>query len=307
MKKVLVTLTMIVSLTAMAQDIDIEKHKISVDKNVVAVLNKEKRIYNILSLDNRPIFSIERKLTAILDGSSVSWMFLTDLNTKKTNEIIDYGKLHGFSFENSIVASVCNDKYKFISKEGIDEKGVAEFINGTPTDIEKFFADSNLKTKNELNAENDAMVKARVSVKNGDIIQLQNIDGKETNVIIGSITKNSQATMSGFAPDLFYEVNSLFSEKDNNNRVQNRKRQVASWYKSKTGYENPNTQKNVENEIITWDKKYFKLRGGISGMEKVSSAGLEKGDLELYASENSLPGRIVAKLLANGYTFEAMK
>jgi hypothetical protein len=306
MKKVLFAFTMFVSLTAIAQDIDIEKHKISVDETVVAILDKEKRVYKILSLDNRPVFSIERKLTSLLDGTSVKWMVLTDLTNNKTNEIIDYGKLHGISFENSIVASVCNDKYKFISKAGLDEKGVTEFINGTPTDIEKIFADANLKTKNQLNVENEAMIKAKVSVKNGDIFQVQDVNGKETNVIIGSITKKSQTVMAGFAPDTFYEVNSLYSEKDNNNRDQNRARQVAVWYNTKTGYTNPNTNKNIQNEIITSDNKYFNLRGAISSMEIVSSAGLEKGDLELYTSGNSLPSRIVAKLLFNGYTFEAM-
>lgn len=293
MKKVLLAFSFFFSLTAIAQDIDIEKHKISVDGTEVAILDKEKKVYNILSLDNRPVFSIERRLTAVLDGSSVKWMVLTDLTTKKTNEIIDYGKLHGFSFENSIIASVCNDTYKFISKAGLDEKGVTEFINGTPTEIEKLIADSNLKTKQQLNVENDAMVKAKVSVKNGDIFQLQDVGGKETNVIIGSIIKKNQPPMAGFAPELSYEVNS-------------KTKQVAIWYKTKKGYTNPDTGRNIENEIVTSDKKYFNVRGGLSGMEKVSDAGLEKGELELYANENSLPSRIVAKLLYNGYTFEGM-
>jgi len=290
MKKVSLAFALLLSLTAIAQKIDIKKNKISIDGNPVAILNKEKKVYNILSLDNKPIFSIERKLTAILDGSSIKWMVLTDLNTNKTNEIIDYGKLHGFSFENSIIASVCNDTYKFISTAGIDEKGVSEFINGTPTDIEKIIAESNLKTKKQLDVENDAMVKAKISVKNGSIFQLQNVDGKETNVTIGYITKKNQPPMAGFAPELSYEVSSRVA-------------QIAVWYKTKNGYTNPNTGRNIENEIVTSDQKYFNVRGALSGMEKVSDAGLEKGEKEFYASEDSLPSRIVAKLLYNGYTF----
>lgn len=307
MKKVLLALMMLASLTSIAQKIKIKKNKISIDETEVAILEKEKLVYKIISLDNKPIFSIERKLTLLLDGSSVYWSLLTDLTTNKTNEVIDYGEDQGFSFQNAIVASVCNDKYKFISAAGIDEKAVTEFINGTPTNIEKFFADANLKTKNELIAENEAMTKAKVSVKNGNIIQIQEVNGQETNVVIGSISKKSIATMSGFAPDSSYEVNSLFSEKDNNNRDQNRVRQVANWFATKTGYKNPNTNKNVKNEIITPDNKYFKLRGPIASMEVVSSAGLEKNDLELYTSENSFPSRIVAKLISNGYTFEVLK
>ena len=67
------------------------------------------------------------------------------------------------------------------------------------------------------------------------------------------------------------------------------------------------TNKNIKNELITSDNKYFEVRGGLSGTEKVSSAGLEKDDLQLYGGENSLSSRIVAKLLYNGYKFEAMK
>ncbi|WP_433765028.1 hypothetical protein [Flavobacterium ginsenosidimutans] len=307
MKKALLGLAMLVSAIAIGQDIKIKKDKISIDGTEVAILDKEKLVYKILSLDNRPIFSIERKMTSLLDGSTVYWSVLTDLNTNKTNELVDYGTDQGLSFQKAIVASVCNEKYKFISAAGIDEKGVTEFINGTPTDIENVFAKANLKTKEQLMAENDAMVKAKISVKNDDIIQIQDVNGKQTNVVIGSVNKKNVVFIAGFPPSLVYEVNSLYTELDNNSRVQQRIRQVGSWYATKTGYTNPNTNKNIKNELITSDNKYFGLRGGLSGMEKVSSAGLEKDDLQLYGGENSLSSRIVAKLLYNGYKFEAMK
>ncbi len=306
MKTIIVALMIFASLTAEAQKIKIKKNKITIDEVEVGILDKEKLVYKVISLDNRPIFSIERKMTSLLDGRTVYWSVLTDLTTNKTNEVLDYGKEHGMSFQNSVVASVCNDKYKFISASGIDEKGVLEFINGTPTDIENVFAEANLKTKNELIAENDAMIKSRISVRNSAIYQLQEKDGKDKNVVIGSITYKSVTTMTGFPPTLSYEVNSLFSEKDNNNREQNKVRNVASWYATKTGYTNPNTDKDIKNEIITWDNKYLNLRGTLSGMERVSSAGLEKGDLQIYGGPDTIPSRIVAKLLFNGYTFEAM-
>lgn len=307
MKKALLGLAMLVSAIAIGQDIKIKKDKISIDGTEVAILDKEKLVYKILSLDNRPIFSIERKMTSLLDGSTVYWSVLTDLSTNKTNELVDYGTDQGLSFQKAIVASVCNEKYKFISVAGIDEKGVTEFINGTPTDIENVFAKANLKTKEQLIAENDVMVKAKISVKNDDIIQIQDVDGKQTNVVIGSVNKKNVVFIAGFPPSLVYEVNSLYTELDNNSRAQRRIRPVGSWYATKTGYTNPNTNKNIKNELITSDNKYFELRGGLSGMEKVSAAGLEKDDLQLYGGENSLSSRIVAKLLYNGYKFEAMK
>ncbi|NRT14542.1 hypothetical protein HNP99_000882 [Flavobacterium sp. 28A] len=307
MKKGLLVAMMFACLTTFAQKIKIKKDKISIDDVEVAILDKQKLVYKIVSLDNRPIFSIERKVSSLIDGSTVYWSVLTDLSTNKTNEVLDYGKDQGLSFQNAIVASVCNEKYKFISAAGIDEKGVLEFINGTPTDIDKVLGDANLKAKNELKAENDVMVKAKVSVKNSDIFQLQDVAGKEVNVVIGSINKKSIVFIAGFAPSLVYEVNSLYSELDNNSRKQNRSRLVGSWYDVKLGSENPTTNKRVKNEIITWDNKYFGLRGAVSGMEKISSAGLEKGDLEIYGGAETLPNRIVAKLLFHGYTFEAMK
>jgi hypothetical protein len=307
MKKGLLVAMMLACVATSAQKIKIKKDKISIDETEVAILDKEKLVYKILSLDNRPIFSIERKATALLDGSLVYWSLLTDLNTNKTNEIVDYGQDQGLSFQNAIVASVCNDKYRFISAAGIDEKAVTAFINGTPTDIEKVFAEANLKTKNELKADNDLMVKAKVSVKNSDIFQMQDVEGKQTNIVIGSINKKNVVFIAGFPPSLVYEVTSLYSELDNNSRKQNRSREIGSWYATKTGYKNPNTDKNVKNEIITSDNKYFRLRGSVSGLEKISSAGLENGDIETYGGESTLSNRIVAKLLSNGYKFEAMK
>lgn len=308
MKKIVVALmTLCVSLAANAQDIKIKKDKISIDGTEVAILDKEKLVYKFISLDNRPIFSVERKMTSLLDGATVYYSILTDLTTNKTNEILDYGKDQGFSFQKTIVASVCNEKYKFISAAGIDEKGVTEFINGTPSDIEKVFADANIKTKEQLKAENDAMTKAKISVKNGDILQLQNVNGKETNVVIGSVTKKSVVFISGFPASLVYEVNSLYTELDNNSREQRRARQVGSWYATKTGYKNPNTDKNIKDELITSDNKYFSLRGSLSGTERVNAAGLEKDELQYYGSDTLLANRIVAKLLFNGYTFEGMQ
>ncbi|MNR43144.1 hypothetical protein D3C85_1617400 [compost metagenome] len=76
---------------------------------------------------------------------------------------------------------------------------------------------------------------------------------------------------------------------------------VAAWYATKTGYRNPNTDKNIKDEIITPDNKYFNLRGTLTDHEKFN--------LDFYGNEDKdlLSKQIVAKLLYNGYKFEAMK
>ena len=304
MKNVLLGLAMIVSVTAIGQDIKIKKDKISIDGTEVAVLDKQKLVYNILTLDNKPVFSIERKATPLLDGSLVYWSLLTDLSNNKTNEVIDYGKDQGLSFQKAIVASVCNEKYKFISAAGLDEKGVLEFINGTPTNITKVFDDANQKTSDQLKAEYDAMTALKITVENGHILQKQEVykDGQPVMdyVVIGEVTKSNVTFMPNFPPSLVYTVNSLYSEKDNNSRIQNRVRTLGAWYATKTGYTNPNTNKNIKDEIITSDNKYYNLRGTLTDTEKIN--------LSFYGEDKDfLSKQIVAKLLFNGYKFDAMK
>ena len=303
MRKILLGLAMIVSVTAIGQEIKIKKDKISIDGVEVAILDKEKLVYKIISLDNRAIFSIERKATSLLDGSLVYWSLLTDLSNNKTNEVIDYGTDQGLSFQRAIVASVCNEKYKFLSTAGLDEKGVLEFINGTPTNITKVFDDANQKTIDQLKAENDAMLALKIKVENGSVFQKQEVykDGQpvEDYVVIGEVTK-SNMTFYVLGGGSCLCVNSLYSEIDNNNRSQNRVKLVGGWYATKTGYKNPNTDKNIKDEIITWDNKYYSLRGTLTDTEKINlSFGNE--------DKNLLARQIVAKLLFNGYKFEAMK
>ncbi|AXB55861.1 hypothetical protein [Flavobacterium fluviale] len=304
MKKLLLSFLLVTSLTTVAQEIKFKKDKISIDGTEVAILDKEKVTYKILTLDNRPVFSIERKSALMLDGSTLYWSVLTDLSNSKTNEVVDYGKDQGLSFQKTIVASVCNDKYKFISAAGIDEKGVLEFINGTPTDIQKVIADANQKTIDQLKVEQDAMAALNIMVSNGIIYQKQEVL-KENGMVkdyvkIGDVVKKNITFMANWPPSLVYMVNSIYTVVDNNNREQTRTREVGGWYATKTGYANPNTGKNIKDEVITADNKYFPLKGTLTDTEKINLS-FQKGDKDL------LEKQLVAKLLFNGYKFEAMK
>ena len=65
-------------------------------------------------------------------------------------------------------------------------------------------------------------------------------------------------------------------------------------------YFNPNTGKIIKDEVITADNKYFPLKGTLTDTEKINLS-FQKGDKDL------LEKQLVAKLLFNGYKFEAMK
>lgn len=308
MKKVLACFTMLcLFITANSQEIKIKKDKIIIDGTEVAILEKQKLIYKILSLDSRPIFSIERKATTLLDGSLVYWSLLTDLSNNKTNEVIDYGDDQGFSFQRAIVASVCNEKYKFISSAGLDEKGVLEFINEKPTNITKFFEDADLKTIENLKKEQEILIQNKIKVnKNGDITQAQEVSKNHKiiieDIIIGKISKQNIANASGFAPNLTYTITSIYKKDEGSIKVTSWSRIVATWYAAKTGYKNPVTNKNIKEQIITEDNKSFNLS------QKLPDSVIK----ELNISEKSGDGdilskQILAKLLSNGYEFEAMK
>jgi len=306
MKKLLLSFMVAVSLTSVAQEIKIKKDKISIDGTEVAILDKEKLSYKILSLDNRPIFAIERKANTLLDGSLIYWSLLTDLSNSKTNGILDYGKDQGLSFQKAIVASVCNEKYEFISATGIDEKGVLEYINNAPNTIQKDFDDADLKTIENLKKEQDILIQNKIKVsKDGQITQTRLVDKYPTSniedVLIGKISKQSVAYMPGFAPNLTYTVNSVYKKDEGSIKVTSWSRLVGTWYAAKTGYENPVTGKNIKEQLITEDKKSFNIS------QKLPDSVITQLNISEKSGDGDvLSKQIVAKLLSNGYEFEAM-
>lgn len=311
MKKVLFVLSLMVSYCSFGQEIKIKKGKISLDGTEVALLDKKKLVYSISSLDNVPKFSVEIKNDQLLDGSTVYWCVLTDLNTGKTNEIMEEGTYDGLSFEKSIVSSVTQGKYKFITSNGIDEKLVADYINGPQANVAKTFEELNLKVITDLKKEKESLDKAGIRVnKNGTIVQDQDATDKNGNpikveVVIGSISKKDEVFIQGFPPSLVYSVYSIYSEMGSNNRKQEKTELVANWYKTKVGYNNPVSGKPIKEQIITKDNKSFNLREVLPNSVAVSLKTSESSGVSV--GENDLSKAIVAKLLYNGYTFGNVK
>ena len=307
MKRILLTTIMaLATVFSVAQEIKIKKGKISLDGVEVALLDKKKLVYTISTLDNLPKFSVEMKSTNLLDGTTAYWCVITDLNTNKTNEILDKGSYDGLSFEKSIVASVTQGQYKFINASGIDEKLVADYINGPQSTITKDFEELNRKTVEELKNERALLDKLKIKIVNGTIYQKQNATDKYGSAIvvdieIGLIERREEVTIQGFAPSIFYAVSSIEKTLDQYGKNKVAIKWIANWYKTRTGYDNPVTGKKIKEQIITVDNKSFNLP---EIQPEMSAAALNttfgKPD------EVKLKEAIVARLLFNGYVFGNM-
>ncbi|EKT3957807.1 hypothetical protein NTJ28_001801 [Flavobacterium psychrophilum] len=307
MKKIFLTTMMaFVTVLSVAQEIKIKKGKISLDGVEVALLEKKKLVYTISTLDNIPKFSVEMKNSNLLDGTTVYWCILTDLNTNKTNEILDKGSYEGLSFEKSIVSSVTQGQYKFITTSGIDEKLVADYINGPQSTITKDFEELNKKTVEDLKNERALLDKLKIKIVNGTIYQKQNATDKQGNPIeidmeIGLIERREEVTIQGFAPSIFYTVSSIEKMIDQYGKNKVATKLIANWYKTRTGYDNPVTGKKIKEQIITADNKSFNLPEIQPEMSAIAlNTTFGKPD------EVKLKEAIVARLIFNGYVFGSM-
>ena len=307
MKRIFLTTIMaLVTVLSVAQEIKIKKGKISLDGIEVALLDKKKLVYTISTLDNVPKFSVEMKNTNLLDGTSVYWCILTDLNTNKTNEILDMGSYEGMSFEKSIVSSVTEGQYKFITPNGIDEKLVTDYINGPQSTIIKDFEELNRKTVEELKNERALLDKLKIKIVNGTIYQKQKVTDKHGNTIVidmevGLIERREEITIQGFAPSIFYAVSSIEKTIDQFGKNKVTTKFIANWYKTRTGYNNPVTGKKIKEQIITVDNKSFNLP---EIQPEMSAAALNS--VFGKPDEVKLKDAIVAKLLFNGYVLGSM-
>jgi hypothetical protein len=307
-KLILTTALLLVNCVIIAQEIKIKKGKVSIDGNEVAILEKKKLVYCFSSLDNVPKFSVEIKETPLLDGSKVSWCLLTDLNTNKTNEILEEESYQGLNFEKRIVSNVTQGKYKFITAGGIDEKLVTDYINGTSSNIIKGFEELNKKTVDDLKKESELVDRLRIKiVNNGTIIQeIDSIDKNNRPIVfelfLGSINVKEEVTIQGFAPNLVYCVNSVTTSLDQRNKKVETITTIANWYKSRIGYDNPVTGKKIKEQIITEDKKSFNLPE-IQPEMSAQSLNTTFGKPDRL----KLMKAIVGRLLYNGYVLGNMK
>lgn len=284
-----------------AQEIKVKKGIVNLDDTEVAIIEKKKLIYTFSTLDNVPKFSVQLKARDLLDGSKVYWCLLTDLQTNVTNEILDKGTYVGMSFEKSIISCVVHGDFKFITTNGINEKLVSEYINGTKSTVLKDFEEQDNKTISEFLTEKKNLENLKIRIEKSSIIQKQSVtdsDGKTVlkDVVIGYIEKKEQPVMNGSPILISFAINSSEIIIDNRGKNQEIIRSIANWYKKNDAIDNPVTGKKIKEQIITYDKKFFNLPE-IHPENSASALGTTFGKPD----ENMLKEAIVAKLIFNGY------
>ena len=287
-----------------AQEIKIKKGIVSLDNIEVAMMEKKKLIYTFSTLSNVPKFSVQLNSRNLLDGSSVYWCLLTDLQTNKTNEILDKGNSYNLSFEKGIISSVVHGDVKFITTNGIDEKLVTEFINGPKSSVLKDFEDQDNKTISELLTEKKNLEKLKIRIEKSSILQKQNVIDQQGNsvlkdVVVGYIERKEEVVMQGFPSIVSFSVNSVEIITDDRGKKQEIIKPIANWYKKNDAYDNPVTGKKIKEQIITLDKKSFNL----AEIHPENQASPENHSMFGKPDENKLKEAIVGKLIFNGYNF----
>jgi hypothetical protein len=286
-----------------AQEIKIKKGIVSLDNIEVAMMEKKKLIYSFSTLNNVPKFSVQLNSRNMLDGSSIYWCLLTDLQTNKTNEILDKSQSYNLSFEKGIISSVVHGDVKFITTNGIDEKLVTEFINGPKSSVLKDFEDQDIKTISELLTEKKNLEKLKIRIEKSTILQKQNVIDQQGNkvwkdVVVGYIEKKEQVVVQGFPPIASFAVNSSEIIPDSRGKNQEIVKPIANWFKKNDAYDNPVTGKRIKEQIITIDKKSFNL----AEIHPENQASPENHSMFGKPDENKLKEAIVAKLVFNGYS-----
>ncbi len=251
MKKAILVVCLLTFMNSFAQEIKIKKDKILFDGTAVGILDKQKRVYNILTLDGEPKFSVEMKRLALEDGSNAYWYLITDLKTNKTNEITE-GPSEGLSGERTIVASVSKGNYKFITTTGIDDKAFSEFINGSQTELSKKYESQNSKIIQDLKTEDDLLIASKVSItKEGLILQPKLIINKKTGVeelkkvILGRIGFQSDKDIVGMSNATYVVSNAT------------NKNIIAKW--QERGEVSPISNSFIRKQFTTFDKKLVNL------------------------------------------------
>lgn len=267
-KQIMTVALVLISLVSQAQNFKIKGNKIVIDDKAIALIDNKKALYTISSLDKTPKMTVEVKQIIYDNGGFDRWYEITDVATLKKTEtpyvVSPNGSL--FGYEKNLVANLIESPRPLLSAQGINESLLKEMTEIGNTKISE---ELELKKKKIIEDYNNAIALYNTNK--------MTIDGAgnifKNNVFVGKVARISTKDQIGNS-HVDYTV------------IDSKNIKVAEYYQQ--GGLNPNNQSYLIQELLTIDKKVFKIK--LDGYTSTSS---------LSKDQNAV--NIVATLLYNGY------
>ncbi|GIQ60836.1 hypothetical protein Flavo103_39720 [Flavobacterium collinsii] len=276
MRKQIMTIALVlISVVNHAQNFKVKGSKIVIDDQAIALIDNKKALYTISSLDKTPKMTVEVKQVVYDNGAFDYWYEITDAATNKKTEIPYVKSPNGssFGYEKNLVANLIESPRPLLSAQGINESLLKEM---TETGTTKISEELELKKRKITEDYNNA-----IALYNKDKIAIDGVGNiLKNNVLVGKISRRS-------TKDQIESTHVDYTVFDFNNI------KVGEYYQQ--GGLNPNNNSYLIQELLTIDRKVFKIK-----LVGYSAA------FPLSKDQNAV--NIVATLLYNGYELgEQMK
>jgi hypothetical protein len=255
---VLTAVAVLVSICAFAQKLKIEKGEIKLDEVTVGYIEGKKPLFKVLNLDKSYAVNVELKF--LDDGAfGKRWMIVKSEKTGKSNEV-DFKKFSPQNQEKSTVQTFIDKN--FLTAEGLNIDVIESYINGESTGVSAKIKGE----QNEINKEKEYIDSFQLAIDDNGTIYSKNI-------AIGSIAMILKKDSGGVDK---YEVTDL------DHYV------IATWFGKQGQF--PGYDKFLYEEVITYDKKVFKINFNNDG-----------NFIGYKMSKDITAKNIVVKLILNGY------
>jgi len=258
----------LISMVNQAQNFKIKGGKIVIDDQAIALIDNKKALYTISSLEKTPKMTVEVKQIVYDNGELDRWYEITDVATLKKTETPYVVSPNGssFGFEKNLVANLIEAPRPLLSAKGINESLLQEM---TETSNTKISEELELKKKKITEDYNNAI--ALYNTHKMIIDAAGNI--YKNNVYVGKISRISTKDQIGNT-HVDYTV------------IDSKNIKVGEYYQQ--GGLNPNNQSYLVQELLTIDRKVFKIK--LDSYTSTSPMNKDKNAVD-----------IVATLLYNGY------
>ena len=191
MKNQLFTVALILmSVFSQAQKIKVKKNQILVDEKAIAKIDDKKRIYTVSTLNDEPKFTAEVKSKRFSDGSTSTWILISDINNQNTNEIPFDLIFSGLAFEKNIIGNLLKENLPLLSLDGVNETVLNTFLSDKSERISVKMEQKELDIVEKIRQARELYVSKKTAVdKAGNIFC--------NNVRVGSIARSVEKDALG--------------------------------------------------------------------------------------------------------------